>query len=49
MDEALELADVIVLLVDHTAFKSIDPSLFGERAVIDTKGLWRGCLGRSGR
>lgn len=49
LDEALELADVIVLLVDHTAFKSIDPSLFGERAVVDTKGLWRGCLGGSGR
>lgn len=40
IEAALEQADVLVVLVDHTAFKLIDrKKLIGKR-VIDTKGIW---------
>jgi UDP-N-acetyl-D-mannosaminuronic acid dehydrogenase len=39
--EAIGKADVVVLLVDHTAFKSISPSDLAGKATIDTRGLWR--------
>ncbi|MGO4956334.1 UDP-N-acetyl-D-mannosamine dehydrogenase [Luteococcus sp. Sow4_B9] len=41
LDEALEAADIVLLLVDHTAFKQLDPARLEGRTVIDTKGLWR--------
>ena len=41
LDEALERADIVVLLVDHTAFKRVDRSLLGGKVVIDTRGIWR--------
>ncbi|MEO5981150.1 MAG: UDP-N-acetyl-D-mannosamine dehydrogenase [Pedococcus sp.] len=34
-------ADIIVLLVDHREFRHIDRRLLAEKAVIDTRGLWR--------
>ena len=40
-DAALEQADVIVLLVDHNAFKKIDRSRLDGKTVIDTRGIWR--------
>ena len=41
MDEAIKKADIIVLLVEHKDFKSINPILLTEKVVIDTKGIWR--------
>ncbi|TDS86067.1 UDP-N-acetyl-D-mannosaminuronic acid dehydrogenase [Nesterenkonia aurantiaca] len=41
LDEALERADVLVLLVDHDVFKSLPKSRLGSAAVIDTRGIWR--------
>ncbi|SJN33926.1 UDP binding domain-containing protein [Luteococcus japonicus] len=41
LDEALEQADVVVLLVDHTVFKNLDRTRLADHVVIDTKGLWR--------
>jgi len=38
---ALEQADVIVMLVDHTAFKLIPGQQIKQRWVVDTKGVWR--------
>jgi UDP-N-acetyl-D-mannosaminuronic acid dehydrogenase len=37
---AVEKADIVVLLVDHRAFKRITKRLLAERVVIDTRGLW---------
>lgn len=41
LDVAVERADIIVLLVDHQQFRQTDPAIFGNRPIIDTKGLWR--------
>ncbi len=38
--EAIDRADVIVMLVDHQYFKQIDHATIGIRKVIDTRGLW---------
>jgi UDP-N-acetyl-D-mannosaminuronic acid dehydrogenase len=37
---ALQLADVVVLLVDHDAFRKIDENLLRDKKVIDTRGIW---------
>lgn len=39
--EAIEAADIVVLLVDHDQFKSISRSRLEGRIVFDTRGLWR--------
>lgn len=39
---ALDTADVIVLLVDHSSFRSCRPDLRADQLVIDTKGVWSG-------
>lgn len=39
-EEAINRADVIVMLVDHTSFKQITPSSLGNRALVDTRGFW---------
>ena len=41
--EAVATADVVVLLVDHTAFVEADRAALGlaEKIVIDTRGVWR--------
>ena len=36
--EALEYADIHVLLVDHSAFKLLRPT---NRHIVDTKGIWK--------
>lgn len=41
LDTALASADVVVLLVDHKQFKSLDRSLLVGKTVIDTRGAWR--------
>lgn len=38
---AIEISDVIVLLVDHAPFFSIDLSLLAGKELIDAKGLWQ--------
>ena len=39
--EAIERADVVLLLVDHDEFKSIPATALKGKTVVDTKGLWR--------
>lgn len=41
VDEALENAEVIALLVDHSQFYDIPAHLLEGKKVIDTKGVWR--------
>ncbi|MCH8565397.1 UDP-N-acetyl-D-mannosamine dehydrogenase [Nesterenkonia sp. LB17] len=41
LDEALERADVVVLLVDHQVFKELPVSRLADATVIDTRGIWR--------
>ncbi|HAY86410.1 MAG TPA: UDP-N-acetyl-D-mannosamine dehydrogenase, partial [Micrococcus luteus] len=40
VDEALEAADIVVLLVDHSAFADLGDRVADKR-VIDTRGQWR--------
>jgi UDP-N-acetyl-D-mannosaminuronic acid dehydrogenase len=44
LEHALSMADVVVLLVDHTPFKEMDPRLLLGKQVIDTRGIWGGRL-----
>jgi UDP-N-acetyl-D-mannosaminuronic acid dehydrogenase len=39
--DAIERADVVLLLVDHQEFKDLPASALKGKAVIDTKGIWR--------
>ncbi|MGP3079601.1 UDP-N-acetyl-D-mannosamine dehydrogenase [Serratia marcescens] len=39
--EALQQADVIVMLVDHQQFKAIRPEEIKQSWMVDTKGVWR--------
>ena len=39
-NEAIDEADVILLLVDHKEFKTLDNAQFEGKVVVDTKGLW---------
>lgn len=39
--EAIEQADVVLLLVDHQQFKDLPATALKGKAVIDTKGIWR--------
>lgn len=39
-DEALEHADIVVLLVDHDAFRTVKKSRLAGRVVYDTRGFW---------
>ena len=41
LDRALEVADIVVLLVDHKPFKAVPPERLEGKIVIDTRGLWR--------
>lgn len=40
-DQALREADVVVLLVDHSVFLSVDRGRLSGKVVIDTRGSWR--------
>lgn len=41
LDVALAAADILVLLVDHVQFMSIDRWALANKVVIDTRGVWR--------
>jgi UDP-N-acetyl-D-mannosaminuronic acid dehydrogenase len=41
VDEALQQADILVMLVDHHAFKAIPGTQVQQRWIVDTKGVWR--------
>ena len=41
LEHALEHADIIVLLVDHSEFRTVDRERLNEKVIIDTKGVWR--------
>jgi len=41
LDEALAEADIVVLLVDHQAFKDIDRTRLKDKRVFDARGIWR--------
>jgi len=40
-EDALQQADIIVMLVDHAQFRAIDASEITQQWIIDTKGVWR--------
>ena len=40
-DEAIDRADIVVLLVDHDSFRSLNRSRLAGKVVYDTRGLWR--------
>jgi UDP-N-acetyl-D-mannosaminuronic acid dehydrogenase len=39
-DRACTEADILLLLVDHTAFLSISPDIKKDKIIIDTRGVW---------
>lgn len=41
LDQILNRADVLVLLVDHDDFKLVDSELLKEKVLIDLRGMWR--------
>ncbi len=41
VEEAVAKADVIVVLVDHNAFRSIEPETFEGKRLVDTRGMFR--------
>ena len=41
LDEALQRADVVVMLVDHQVFKAIPAAAIRQPWIVDTKGVWR--------
>lgn len=38
--EAIEEADIVLLLVDHKEFKALDKKVLNGKIVIDTRGIW---------
>lgn len=41
LETALNKANVIALLVDHSDFKKLDPARLEGKTIIDTRGIWR--------
>jgi len=41
LDDAIGLANIVVLLVDHDVFKAVPAADLGSATVIDTRGIWR--------
>lgn len=41
LDDALQQADVLVMLVDHRQFKAIAPTKIQQPWIVDTRGVWR--------
>lgn len=39
-EQAIKKADILLLLVDHTAFKNLSPDTMSVPWLIDTKGIW---------
>ena len=40
-EQALAQADVLVMLVDHSQFRAVDPAQVTQRWIVDTRGVWR--------
>ncbi|MET1033899.1 MAG: UDP-N-acetyl-D-mannosamine dehydrogenase [Arthrobacter sp.] len=40
LDEALEAAPVVVLLVDHQQFRAVDRERLSGKGIVDTRGIW---------
>ena len=40
LSQAIEQADILLLLVDHREFKRVSPKSRSEKVVIDTRGIW---------
>ncbi len=40
-EAAIEAADVVVVLVDHDEFKTVPRASLADKAIIDTRGIWR--------
>lgn len=40
-EQALAQADILVMLVDHRAFRAIDATCVQQNWIVDTKGVWR--------
>ncbi len=40
-EQALDQADILVMLVDHRAFRAIDAADVQQNWIVDTKGVWR--------
>lgn len=40
LDHALAHADILLMLVDHKAFKNVTASQLGRATVVDTRGIW---------
>lgn len=40
-EDALQQADIVVMLVDHAQFRAIDASQITQQWIVDTKGVWR--------
>ncbi|MDD0824971.1 UDP-N-acetyl-D-mannosamine dehydrogenase [Mannheimia sp. AT1] len=41
LDDALTQADILVLLVDHSAFKKVDTKQISQQYIIDCRGVWQ--------
>lgn len=41
LQRVVKEADILVVLVDHNEFKTIDKELLKEKVIIDTRGIWR--------
>jgi UDP-N-acetyl-D-mannosaminuronic acid dehydrogenase len=41
VEDAIDEADIIALLVDHEVFRSIDRGLLVNKLIVDTRGFWR--------
>lgn len=41
LEDVLREADILLVLVDHEEFKTIDREMLKEKVVIDTRGVWR--------
>lgn len=48
LERAIEAADIVALLVDHSAFASLPASLLQGKIVVDTRGLFRSSKSRQG-
>ena len=40
-EQALQQADILVMLVDHARFRAIDATQIAQPWIVDTKGVWR--------
>ena len=38
--EAINKADIVLLLVDHKEFKNLDKEMLKGKIIIDTRGIW---------